>query len=210
MYIPKSFHEQDESALLALIDEHGFATLVTAENNIPFATHLPLLAERDPEGRLLLQGHVARANPQWRAFAQQGEVLAIFTGPHAYISPSVYKGPGVPTWNYAVVHAYGTPRIVEEPAKVLRSLRRLTDKYEAGRDNPWTMDDAEAVVNQLLSGIVAFEISVTRLEGKFKLSQNRDPQDYEAVMRFLELGRPRGGEGLVELMSARKPKANNA
>ncbi|WP_438020337.1 FMN-binding negative transcriptional regulator [Sorangium sp. So ce315] len=210
MYIPRSFHEQDESELLALIGEHGFATLVTAENNIPFATHLPLLAERDPEGRLLLQGHVARANPQWRAFAQQGEVLAIFTGPHAYISPSVYRLPGVPTWNYAVVHAYGTPSIVEEPAKVLSSLRRLASKYEAGRDNPWSPDDAEAVVRQLLSGIVAFEISVTRLEGKFKLSQNRDPQDYDAVMRFLELGRPRGGEGLVELMGARRPKRDDA
>jgi transcriptional regulator len=206
MYIPKAFHEQDESELLALIGEHGFATLVTSENDVPFATHLPLLAERDAEGRLLLRGHMARVNPQWRAFAQKAEVLAVFTGPHAYISPSCYRLPSVPTWNYAVVHAYGTPSIVEEPAKVLSSLRELSSKYEAGRDDPWSPDDAEAVVSQLLSGIVAFEIDVARLEGKFKLSQNRDEHDYNAVMRFLELGNPLGGEGLVELMRAREPK----
>ncbi|AUX42312.1 transcriptional regulator [Sorangium cellulosum] len=206
MYIPKSFHEQDESQLLALIGEYGFATLVTSENNVPFATHLPLLADRDAEGRLLLKGHVARANPQWRAFAQEGDVLAVFAGPHAYVSPSVYRQPGVPTWNYAVVHAYGRPSIVEEPAKVLSSLRQLASKYEAGRDRPWSPDDAEALVNQLLSGIVAFEITVTRLEGKFKLSQNRDAQDYDAVMRFVELSNPRGGEGLVEMMASRNPK----
>ncbi len=206
MYIPRYFHEQDESQLLALMGEYGFATLVTSENGIPFATHIPLLAERDAGGRLLLQGHLARANPQWQSFAQKGEVLAIFQGPHAYVSPSCYKGPSVPTWNYAVVHAYGTPSIVEEPAKVLSSLRQLARKYEAGREKPWSPDDVEAMVSQLLSGIVAFEISVTRLEGNFKLSQNRNEHDYNAVMRFVELGNPPGSEGLVEMMRARKPK----
>jgi len=206
MYIPRSFHEQDESQLLALMGQYGFATLVTSGNGVPFATHLPLLAERDTEGRLLLQGHVARANPQWQSFTQEREVLAIFQGPHAYISPSCYTSPSVPTWNYAVVHAYGTPRIVEEPAKVLHSLRQLASKYEAGRDKPWSPDEAEAVVGPLLQSIVAFELAITRLEGKFKLGQNRNEQDYNGVMRFVGLGDQHGSQGLVELMKTRKPK----
>jgi transcriptional regulator len=206
MYIPQAFHEQDESQLLSLMGEYGFATLITSDQGVPFATHLPLLVERDAGGRLILVGHVARANPQWQSFAHKGEVLAIFHGPHAYVSPSCYQAPSVPTWNYAVVHAYGTPSIVEEPSKVLGSLRRLSSKYEAGSENPWSPDAAEAVVSKLLHGIVGFELSITRLEGKFKLGQNRNEQDYNGVMRFVGRGDQRGSEGLVELMKARKPK----
>jgi transcriptional regulator len=209
MYIPPSFGEADEAQLVTFMGEHGFATLVTAEaGSAPFATHLPLLVARDAAGRLLLHGHVARANPQWKSFAGGGEVLAIFQGPHAYISPSCYAAPAtsVPTWNYAVVHAYGTIAVVEEPAKVLASLRRLADTYEAGNDAPWSPDDAEKTVGQLIKSIVAFEISVTRLEGKFKLGQNRSAEDYQNIMGFLERRRPPGGERLVELMRARAPR----
>lgn len=206
MYIPRAFHEQDESRLLALMSQYGFATLVTSDKGVPFATHLPLLTERDAEGRLVLVGHVARANPQWQSFSREGEVLAIFHGPHAYVSPSCYTAPSVPTWNYAVVHAYGTPSIVEEPAKLLSSLRQLASKYEAGGERPWSPDDAEAVVGPLLKGIVGFEIAITRLEGKFKLGQNRNEQDYNGVMRFVGRGDQHGSQGLVELMKARKPQ----
>lgn len=207
MYIPRHFHEQDESRLLALMGQYGFATLVTSDpQGVPFATHLPLLVEREEGGRLLLKGHVARANPQWRSFADKREVLAIFQGPHAYVSPSCYSAPSVPTWNYAVVHAYGTPSLVEEPGKVLHSLRQLASKYEAGRDEPWSPDAAEAVVSRLLAGIVAFELVITRLEGKFKLGQNRDARDYDGVMRFVGLGDQHGSQGLVELMKAYEPQ----
>ncbi len=205
MYIPRHFLEQDESQLLAFISAYGFATLVSSEQGVPFASHLPLLAERDASGGLVLVGHMARGNPQWRSFTHPGEVLALFRGPHAYVSPSCYHAPSVPTWNYAVVHAYCAPRLLEEPGRVLHTLRRLSDKYEAGRENPWSVDSAPEVVDKLLHGIVAFELSVRRLEGKFKLSQNRDAEDHASVMRFVEQDAQPGSEGLVELMRARPP-----
>jgi transcriptional regulator len=192
MYLPRAFQEQDPERLLAFMRRHSFATLVTVEDGVPFASHLPFLVEPGTEssgggssGRLL--AHMARPNPQWRAFSQDRDVLVIFEGPHTYVSPSWYvTEPNVPTWNYAVVHAYGRPRVIEEPEESLRILRELTATYEAGFEKPWTVEQVGDYAQRLLPGIVAFELRLSRVEGKFKLNQNRAPQDRRAVMEHLE------------------------
>jgi transcriptional regulator len=207
MYIPRHFHEQDTEQLFSLMERFGFATLVTTEAGVPFATHVPLLAERHPVHGDRLLGHMARANPQWRAFPETREALAIFHGPHAYVSPTWYTTrPNVPTWNYAVVHAYGSPRVIEEPAEVLRILRESSAKYESGSASPWSPEQAEDHVRKLTAGIVAFELRLTRLEGKFKLSQNRTEEDRRGVLEALERSTSPDDQALAELMRSREPR----
>ncbi|HVG63712.1 MAG TPA: FMN-binding negative transcriptional regulator [Hyalangium sp.] len=188
MYLPRLFQEQDPQRLFAFMRRHSFATLVTVEDGVPFASHLPFLAEPGPEGtqgRLL--AHMARANPQWRSFSQERDVLVIFQGPHTYVSPSWYvTEPNVPTWNYAVVHAYGRPRLIEDPEECLRILRQSVSTYEAGFEKPWTLEQVGDYARKLLPGIAAFELRLSRIEGKFKLNQNRAPEDRRAVMERLE------------------------
>jgi transcriptional regulator len=170
MYIPSAFAVDDRAALQAVMDAYSFATLVSVDAGRPFATHLPLLLDAGRGAHGVLIGHVARANPQWRQL-EQAEALAIFQGPHAYISPAWY-GPGpasVPTWNYVAVHAYGVVRIIEDAGLVAEQLRALVERHEVGSD--WSLDAAYA--GKLQAGVVAFELEITRLEGKFKLSQNK-------------------------------------
>ncbi len=184
MYIPAPFRIEDPALLLPLIERYGFATLVTVEEGSPFATHLPLLLRRDPDR---LVGHMARANPQWRGLTRQREVLALFQGPHAYVSPSWYPStPNVPTWNYAVVHAYGSARLLEDPDEALTLLQDTVHTYESGREQPWRLEAAGDYVERLLGGIVAFELRLTRLEGKFKLSQNKRAPDHAGIVTALE------------------------
>jgi len=199
LYIPEHFRESRTGALHAFIRDHSFGTLVSVLDGAPFATHLPFLvdADRGPHGTLL--GHMARANPHWHAFdrassaeaaASAGgspESLVTFLGPHAYISPSWYQTPiSVPTWNYATVHAYGRPRIVHDPAAVVSLLTRTVDLYESGFERPWKLEGLPAdYVDKMTGNIVAFEIEITRLEGKLKLSQNRSAADREAVRASL-------------------------
>jgi transcriptional regulator len=181
MYLPNSFRENDPAALHELIREHNFGILVTQHEGAPFATHLPFLldAERGPHGVLL--AHMARANPQWRDFGG-GEALAIFQGPHAYITPSWYEAmPSVPTWNYAVVHAYGIPRIVDDHIELYAMLKRLVTNHEAPRPQPWPMDLTDEYMDRMMRAVVGFELQITRLEGKFKLSQNRSTTDQQRV-----------------------------
>ena len=185
MYVPESFAETDRARLWAFLRKHDFATLITAVGTTPFATHLPiLLDERGEQGTLL--GHMARANPQWRAFDGTSEALVIFQGPHAYVSPTWYAThPSVPTWNYTAVHAYGTPRLLDDEAAVRDVLRRTTSLYEA--DGQWSLDGLpDAYMRGMMCGIVAFEIPIARLEGKFKLSQNRDAEDRGRVADALD------------------------
>jgi transcriptional regulator len=165
--------------------QFNFAVLVTVAAGVPFATHLPFQVEgRGSSGYLL--GHLARANPQWRHFAAGTEALVIFQGDHAYISPSWYSShPNVPTWNYMVVHAYGIPRIVEDEAVVYAHLQQLVQTQEAGFVAPWELGQAEAHVRSLMRGIVTFELPISRLEGKFKLSQNKPREDRVGVIAAL-------------------------
>ena len=177
MYTPRAFAVEDAAALRELMSRHSFATLITVADGAPFATHLPLLLEdRGEHGALV--GHLARANPQWRAFDGHAEALAIFSGPHAYVSPSWYETqPSVPTWNYMVAHVYGAPRIVEDEADVRKHLLQLVDHFEHERPQPYTYTYEDDWLRGMMQAVVAFEMPIARIEGKFKLSQNRSAAD---------------------------------
>ncbi len=202
MYIPKAFREDDINTLHAFIREYSFAALITQQDSVPFASHLPFLldTERGPYGILL--AHMARANPQWHAFNKEQEVLVIFQGPHAYITPSWYEVElSVPTWNYAVVHAYGLPRLVEEKSELYDLLKILIQTHEAHFEKPWPFQLPDDYVQKMMQGVVGFEIQITRLEGKFKLSQNRTASEREKVIDALQDSSDTLSTGIAQLMS---------
>jgi transcriptional regulator len=187
MYIPKYFREDDLNTLHNLMRGYSFATLITQHEGVPFATHLPFLLDtrRDPNGTLL--AHMARANPQWHDFNSEQEVLVIFQGPHAYVSPSWYEVElSVPTWNYAVVHAYGIPRLLENDEELYNLLKILIEPHEAQFEPPWPFQLPDDYLRKMILGIVGFEIEITRLEGKFKMSQNRTASEREKVIAALQ------------------------
>lgn len=185
MYIPAPFRVEDTRRLHEIIETCSFATLVTAADEVPFATHVPLLLEQRADGPVLL-GHVARANPHWRAFDGRRQSLAIFHGPHAYVSPSWYRThPSVPTWNYIAVHAYGPPRLHDDETWVAHLLDRLVMKYESGLPEPWSADLPDAFRRKMIRAVVGFEIPVERIEGKFKLGQNKPVEDQARVVQVL-------------------------
>lgn len=188
MYIPKHF-AGDETAGREVMQDHSWALLMTAgEDGAPVASHLSLLWQDDGSAHGSLIGHMARANPHWRLFARGPESLALFWGPHAYVSPTWYTpGPRVPTWNYVTVHAYGRPQIVEDTKGALDILARLVAAYEGTGAAAWSLDrlppgNAEAQTR----GIVAFRLPLSRVETKIKLSQNRDLEDRRRVIEKLE------------------------
>lgn len=186
MYIPPSFAEPAREVLLDFIEEHGFATILSWRDSQPIVSHVPLLIDRTVPGAERLLGHLARGNGHWEHFGGGTSAIAIFQGPHAYISPSWYStSPSVPTWNYAVVHVYGKPRIVSaEATKIF--LRQLIAKHEEPRADRWPGDLPAPFVDDELRAIVGFEIPIDRIEGKFKLSQNRSQRDREGVLMGLE------------------------
>ena len=192
MYDAEAFRETRVDVMHALITAHPLATLVVTTAQGLEANHIPLLIDPDPAPYGTLRGHVARANPVWRMFNADTEVLAVFQGPQGYVTPSWYPskvqhGKVVPTWNYAVVHAQG-PLIIYEDAEWLRTLvTRLTERQESQREKPWQVTDAPGdYVNTMLKAIVGIEIPVRRLQGKWKMSQNRLPQDREGVIESLQ------------------------
>jgi transcriptional regulator len=187
MYIPKAFREDDTPTLHTFMQAYSFATLVTQQNGVPFATHLPFLLDtvREPHGTLF--AHMARANPQWQDFKSAQEVLVIFQGPHAYISPSWYEVElSVPTWNYAAVHAYGLPRLIEDREELYKLLKTLIQTHEAHFEKPWPFQLSDDYLQKMMRGIAGFEIEITRLEGKFKLSQNRTAAERANVIAALQ------------------------
>jgi transcriptional regulator len=187
MYNPRSYRNENLEELFAIIRRHNFATLFTHRNGESFVTHIPFLVDphRGPCGTLI--AHVARANPHWKAFDGAAPSLVVFMGPHAYISPAWYREQKtVPTWNYAVVHATGTPRLVHDDAALRAMVMRLVENHEAPLGHPWDVRKAEAVIDAELAGIVGFEIPVDRIEGKFKMNQNRSREDQEGVAATLE------------------------
>lgn len=186
MYTPGSFKVDDLKRLHALMQRYPFALLLTAHDSEIAATHLPFMvdASRGKQGTLL--AHMARANPHWQLFDGKREALVVFTGAHAYISPSWYESPvTVPTWNYVVAHAHGRPVIVSDKTRVRAMLERLVTEHESYINPPWRTIQADAYIDEQLDYIVAFEILIERLEGKFKLNQNRSRTDQEGVVRAL-------------------------
>lgn len=210
MYLPNSFRAEDQAQIHALIQRHSFGVLVTQQDGAPCATHLPFMLDpqRGPHGTLLT--HMARANSQWRTFGD-GEALAIFQGPHTYISPSWYSStPSVPTWNYAIAHAYGVPRIIEDEDAIAAMLAQLVDFHEAGFERPWRMELPPDYLHTMIRALVAFEIPIARLEGKFKLSQNRSAQDQRRVAEALaQSASPQDG-AVAEQMYAACPALTEA
>lgn len=202
LYIPRHFSQQDADAAYRLIERHAFGTLVSAGPSGLHVSHLPFLPERDANGRVRLLAHVARANEHWKALAGAQHIVAIFEGPHAYVSPTWYAShPSVPTWNYAVVHAHGRSRLLDA-AELHDLLLRLSSHYEAGNVPPWRMSALPADFTQsMLDAVVGFEIDVERIEAKFKLSQNR-PADARHVADVLEA---QGERELAELMRENAP-----
>jgi transcriptional regulator len=185
VYVPRSFAPRDRAQALRLIDEHPFATLITPGDPEPCLTHLPLelAADRGPHGTLL--GHMARANPHWRQFAN-GASIAVFHGPHAYVSPSWYAEPAtaVPTWNYAVAHVHGVAELMDEDEK-RALLDRLVARYEGSRSRPWRLQLEGAALEAMLGAIVGFRLRIERIDAKLKLSQNRSAEDRERVIGAL-------------------------
>jgi len=206
VYVPPHFREDQVPELHDFIRAAPLATLVSSTPAGLFASHLPLLIDPEPKPFGTLSGHLARANPHWKEATSGTEALAIFTGPQAYITPAWYvakqeTGKVVPTWNYAAVHAYGTLRFFEDEASLLRLVTRLTETHEAKRAAPWAVSDAPAdFVKGMLRAIVGFELTVTRLEGKWKMSQNRPPADIERVVEGLD----RDGEAAVAAVVAKR------
>jgi transcriptional regulator len=202
LYVPPSFRVDDADSLFRFVEDNAFGTLVSAGPAGLHVSHVPFLPERDEAGGVRLLAHVARANEHWKALEEAHHVVAIFHGPHAYVSPTWYsKHPAVPTWNYAVVHAHGRAKLMEE-AELHEMLVRLSSVYEAPNTPPWKMSQLPAdYTSSMLSAIVGFAIEVERLEGKFKLSQNR-PADAPHVADVLEA---RGDADLAALMRANPP-----
>jgi transcriptional regulator len=206
VYLPPHFTEDREAALLAHIERYEFGLLVSHGAAGQTASHLPFLALRR-DGGLVLQAHLARANPQVGDLDRGGEALAIFMGPHAYISPSWYAaGPAVPTWNYTAVHAYGAVRTIRDAAWLRDLVGRLSERHEAHEPAPpWRAEDLPApFLAAMLHGIVGVELAVGRLEGKFKLSQNRPAGDRPRIAAALERRQDPDAAAVARLMRERE------
>lgn len=204
VYLPPHFTEPREAMLIDHIERHDFGLLVTQSGGL-IASQVPFLVERR-DGKVFLHGHLACANPQASNLYSGGEALAIFTGPHAYISPSWYAaGPAVPTWNYASVHACGAVRAIPDADWLRAMLRRLSERHEAREAAPWRMQNLpEPFLTGMLNGIVGFEIAVARLEGKFKLSQNRPAADRPRIAAALDARGDPESRSVARLMRERE------
>lgn len=200
MYIPPAFLESNLSTLHEFIERHSFGLLVSQFDGSPFATHLPFLLDRAGGTLGTLVGHVARTNPQWEQILDQS-VLAIFSGPHAYISPTWYEAErAVPTWNYVAVHAYGRVRLVEDDAGLLDIVRRSVEAYERSMPRPWTLGEVDTFVERMLKQIVGFRIEIERIEGKWKLNQNHPAERREKVVRALGERGDENSKAIADLM----------
>lgn len=210
LYNPPHFRLDDIATARARMEAQPFAMLVTDSAEGPFASHLPLLFEPTPGPFGRLVGHIARANPHWKVADAGKPALAAFVGPHAYVSPNWYpskkaEGKAVPTWNYSVVQARGSLRWFDDPAELRSVVERLTDRFEGGRPAPWTVSDApESYIAAMLRGIVGVEMTITAIEAKDKLSQNRSEEDRAGVLAGLLQEPGPGAAGVLALMRARE------
>jgi transcriptional regulator len=186
VYQPPSFVAREAAATERVIRDYPFATFITARAPEPQISHLPLLFRAAPGPKGALIGHMARANPHWRQFAD-GPTMAVFHAPHAYVSPSWYAEPeqAVPTWNYAVVHVHGRVELVEDRASTLAILREMVERFESGRSAPWRLQLEGRALETMVNAIVAFRLVIERVDTKLKLSQNRSAVDRRRVVAAL-------------------------
>jgi len=219
MYIPGHFRVEEREKLWDVIRENSFATVVTVGDGMPFASHLPIMLDEESGEYGTLVGHMSRANPQWQHFGRGeqevfagspdgtvdspkcGDTQILFQGPHAYISPTWYTvQPSVPTWNYVAVHALGFPTIIEDPERLSDLLAKTIQRYESGMPAPWKGEMPAEYKSKMLRGIVGFEMKIVRLEGKFKLGQNRSPEDIKGVYSALQDSSDPNARALAETM----------
>lgn len=214
MYLPAQFQEHRTATLHDLIRAHPLATLVTMCSDGLVANHIPMEIDSTAGALGTLRGHVARANPVWTSYRPEIDAMAVFQGPESYITPSYYAtkattGKVVPTWNYAVVHAHGPLRVIEDRAWLRRLVEQLTDRHEADHGlatgaAPWQVSDAPAAyIDKLLDLIVGIEVPIARFEGKWKVSQNRPPEDRAGVIAGLGDGADAMQHAMAELVRER-------
>jgi transcriptional regulator len=211
LYLPSHFNETRHEVLRALMRAHPLSTLVTQCESGLVANHVPVRTLDEPAPLGCIRGHIARANPLWREYRSDTQALAIFQGPQAYISPSLYPskqktGEVVPTWNYAVVHAGGTLRFIEDAVWLRDFVAGLTAVHEAPRSPPWKIDDAPvAYIERMLGMIIGFEFSIGSLTGKWKISQNRGQADRDGVVRGLRDAGDANSHEIAAMLAALDP-----
>lgn len=185
MYVNPINRWEDEPEIISFIQKNAFATLINQGNIRPFATHLPFVLDQNKAGEPILTGHLAKANPQWKDLPDQGEVLVLFQGPHAYISSSWYNHENVPTWNYLAVHVYGEIKIIKGE-ELQDHLKKLVDTYEEGRPNRVSVEGMSPnYLDSQVRALVGFEIKITEVQASAKLSQNRDKVNFEQIITEL-------------------------
>lgn len=185
MYIPDLYKNEDKESIQKFLKENAFGILINQTNGKLWATHIPLELEINKEGEEVLHGHISKENPQWTAFESNDQILAVFTGPHSYISSSWYDHENVPTWNFSAVHVYGKIKIIEGNS-VIDSLTKLVDKYEQNSKCPVRVADFSKKTMLQTRGIVAFEIKIEEIQAQNKMSQNRDDKNYSNIILELE------------------------
>jgi len=185
MYIPELYKNENQEEIQHFIHQNGFAVLINQTNGKLWATHIPLVLDLNESGKQILVGHVSKLNPQAESFKTNDEVLAVFSGAHAYISSSWYDHENVHTWNYLAVHVYGKVTIYNHEQAV-NSLKKLVDKYEAKSEKPVRVEALSEKTMREARGIIAFEIEITAIEAQKKLSQNRDDKNYKNIVSELE------------------------
>ena len=203
MYIPKLYREEDRSKILEFLRQNEFATLVTFDGEKPVASHLLVEVIEDGE-RTLINGHMSRANELWKTFERNPEVLLIFQGLYTYVSPTWYNHVNVPTWNYQSVHIYGKPRIISDHDELYELLSKLVKRHEG--DSGYRMESLpQDFVEKEMKGVVAFQVEATRIEANFKLSQNRNDEDYQNIIVQLEKRADEMSHGVAQAMKRQRP-----
>jgi len=186
MYIPKINQIKDSEEIFSFVRSNSFGILINCLDKLPIATHIPMELIETKNGQWIIQGHLAKANPHWKSFEKNNKTLCIFTGPHAYISSSWYNSINVPTWNYMAVHLYGKAKILNDD-ELKTILEKQIDNYESHKENPVKLSNYEAgYIEKMMKGIVGFEILIDDVQAKYKLSQNKNEQDFTNVIYELE------------------------
>lgn len=204
MYIPENYSLTNQAEIHEFLHKNGFALLINQTLGKLWATHVPLVLDFKSDGTPYLLGHISKANPQHEGFAENNEILAVFTGPHAYISSSWYDHENVPTWNYIAVHVYGKIKIHSHEEAVL-GLKKLVDKYEKKSENPIRVENLSEKTMREARGIIGFEIEITSIEAQKKLSQNRDDVNYKNIISELETLKDPQAKAMAEAMKKNRP-----
>lgn len=207
MYIPTHYKNENLEEVRSFIAANSFGILITNKDGRSHATHIPIELMQNGSGEWVLQGHIAKANPQWKHFTDEQEILAVFNGPHAYVSSSWYDFEEVPTWNYVSVHIYGKIKIIEGEA-LYNSLKLLVDKYEANSKNPLKIENLSKKTMRQVHGIVGFEIQIDDILAAYKLSQTHNDKNYHNVTEELENTGDSGSIEIAKLMKNKRKLSN--